>query len=84
LLGHLEAQLSKVGSKAKFDKSNLQLKLFEDPKHHLFFTPILTLLDPQKPFDIEIDALDYVFNAFLIKQRHPMVYHSETLFNTIK
>ena len=37
----------------------------------------------QQPFDIEIDASDYVVGRFLPQHGHLMEYHSETLSNAI-
>ena len=44
---------------------------------------VLALPDLQQPFEVEIDASDYVIGAFLTQQGNPMAYHSEILLDTI-
>jgi hypothetical protein len=45
---------------------------------------VLTLPDLQQPFEIEIDAYDYAIGAVLTQHGHPVEYHSETLFDTVR
>jgi hypothetical protein len=45
--------------------------------------PVLSLPDLQQPFEIENDASDYVVGTVLTQHGHPVVYHSETLSDTI-
>ena len=70
-------------SKDKFiwDKSKQQA--FEDLKQGLCSMPILTLLDVQQPFEIDIDASDYVVGVGLTQHVHPVAYQSETLSDVV-
>jgi len=43
---------------------------------------MLTFPDLQQPFEIEIDASDYVIGAVLTQQGHLVEYNSETLSDT--
>ena len=45
---------------------------------------MLTLLDLQQPFEIEMDASDYAIGEFLTQQGHPVEHHSETLSDTVR
>ena len=38
---------------------------------------------PQQPFEIKIDASDYVIGVVFTQHGHPMVYYSETLSDTV-
>jgi hypothetical protein len=42
---------------------------------------VLSLLDLQQPFDIEIDASDYVAGGVLTQHGHLVAYNSETLLD---
>jgi uncharacterized Fe-S cluster protein YjdI len=53
-------------------------------KHRLCSTPILSLPNLQQPFEMEIDASDYVVVAVLTQHGHLVAYHSETLSDTIR
>ena len=44
---------------------------------------MLSLLDLQQPFDIEIDASDYAVGPILTQHGHPVAYHSETLLDAV-
>ena len=68
----------------EFAWGQAQQKAFDDLKHRLCSTPILSLLDLQQPFEIEMDASDYVVNAVLTHHGHPIAYHSETLSDTVR
>ena len=51
-------------------------------KEKISTTPILALLDLQRPFEIETDASDYAMGAVLMQHGKPICYHSET-FNSV-
>jgi hypothetical protein len=53
-------QVTKGGYKAQFVWARSQQKSFDDIKHHLCSSSMLTLPNLQQPFEIEIDASDYV------------------------
>jgi hypothetical protein len=44
----------------------------------------LSLPDLQQPFEIEIDASDYVVGVVFTQLGHPVVYHSETLLDAVE
>lgn len=72
-------QVNKGGGKSKFVWDESQHKSFEELKHHLCSTLVLSLLNVQQPFEIEIDASNYVVGEVLTQHGHPMAYHSEIL-----
>jgi hypothetical protein len=53
-------------------------------KHHLCSFPVLSFLDLQQPFEIEIDASNYVVGPLITYHGNPMEYHSETLSDAIR
>ena len=57
--------------------------MFDDLKQHLCSTPVLSLSDLQQPFEIKIDALDYVVDVVLTQHGQPVAYHSETLLDIV-
>jgi hypothetical protein len=57
-------QVTKGGGKTKFVWGKSQQQAFDDLKNHLCLAPILSLPDPQQPFEIETDASDYVVGQF--------------------
>jgi hypothetical protein len=65
--------------KGKFCVGEVTTKAFDDMKHFLCSTPILSLPDFQQTFEIEIDASNYVMGTVLTEHGHPMAYDSETL-----
>jgi hypothetical protein len=75
--------ITKGGGREKFMWGKEQQQAFEDLKHHLCSTPVLSLPDMQKLFEIEIDAFDYSVGAFLTQHGHPVEYHSETLSDIV-
>jgi hypothetical protein len=78
------SQITKGGAKEKFSWSKSQQKAFGELKHCLYSTPVLTLLDLKKPFEIETDASDYAIGAVLNQHGHRVAYHSETLFDIVR
>ena len=78
------SQVTKGGVKEKFFWSESQWKVFGELKHRLCSTLVLTLPDLQQPFEIETDASDYAIGAVLTQHGHPVAYHSETLFETVR
>jgi hypothetical protein len=56
---------------------------FNDLKHCLCSTPVLSLLDLQKTFEIETNASDYVVGIVLTQHGFLVAYHSGTLFDTV-
>jgi hypothetical protein len=63
----------------KFHMGQAQQQAFDDIKNRVCSTPVLSLPNLQQPFDIEIDASDYVVGVVLTQHRHPIAYHSEKL-----
>ena len=78
------SQVTKGGVKDKLFWSESQHKVFIELKHHPCSTPVLTLPDLKQPFEIETDASDYAIRKFLTQQGHPVAYHNETLFDTVR
>ena len=66
------SQVTKGGAKAKLFWSETQQKAFAELKHCLCCALVLTLPDFQQPFEIEIDASDYVIGVVLTQQGHIM------------
>jgi hypothetical protein len=52
-------------------------------KSCLCSAPILILLDLQRPFEIETDALDYAIGGFLTQDAHMVAYHRENLSDVV-
>ena len=53
-------------------------KAFNTLKEKISTTPILALLDLQRPFEIQTDASDYAMGEVLTQHGKPICYHSET------
>eukprot|EP00253_Pinus_taeda_P032614 PITA_32614 len=53
-------------------------KAFDTLKEKISTTPMLTLADLQRPFEIQTDANDYAMGAVLTQHCKPICYHSET------
>jgi hypothetical protein len=73
------SQVTRGGGKDTFVWGMSQWKAFYDLKNLSFSSPVLLLLDPQHPFEIETDASDYVVGVVLTQHGHPVAYHSDTL-----
>jgi hypothetical protein len=83
---HISWALSPVTKgcgRAKFMWGKEKQEEFEDLKHRLFSTRVISLPDLQKPFEIETDASDYVVGVVLTQHEHLVAYHSETLFDIV-
>jgi hypothetical protein len=77
-------EVTRGGSKEKFMWGLSQQQAFDELKKFLCSSPVLSLLDLQHPFEIEIDASDYVVGVVLTQQGHPVAYHSETLLYVVR
>jgi hypothetical protein len=77
-------QVTKGGGREKFMWGKEQQRAFDDLKHLLCSNPILSLPDLQQPFEIDIDASDYVVGIVLTQHGHLVAYHSETLSNIVQ
>jgi hypothetical protein len=75
---------TKGDSKEKFVWGKEQQQAFDDLKHRLCSSPVLSLHDLQQLFEIETDAYNYVVSEILTQHGHPMAYHGETLSNTVQ
>jgi hypothetical protein len=58
-------QVTKGGGNEKFAWGKAQQKSFDDMKHFLCSSLVLSLLIMQQPFDIETDSSNYVVGAVL-------------------
>ena len=61
-----------------------QQQEINDLNHRLCSSPVLSFLDLQQPFEMYIDAYEYVVGAILTQHSHPVAYHSETLLNVVR
>jgi hypothetical protein len=77
------SQVTKGGGRAKFICGKDKQRAFNNLKHRLCSSPVLSLPDLKQPFDVESDAFVYVVGAILPQHWHLVAYHSETLSNTI-
>lgn len=59
--------------KQVFQWGGKQQKSFETLKEKISTTPVLALLDLQKPFEIEIEANGYAMGAVLMQQKKPIL-----------
>jgi hypothetical protein len=74
--------MTKGGGKKNFVWGKEQQRPFDDLKHRLCSTPVISFLDLQQPFKIETDASDYAIGAILTQHDHlknTIVRHSEIL-----
>jgi hypothetical protein len=76
-------QVTKGNGKEKFMWGEEQQRAFNDLKHHMCLALVLSLVDLQKLFEIEIDASDYDVGTVLTQHGHLVAYHIETLLATI-
>jgi hypothetical protein len=76
-------QVNKGGGKEKFMWGKDHQQTFDDLNHYLHSTPILSVPDPQQPFNIETNASDYAVGAILTQHCHLISYHSEILSDTV-
>jgi hypothetical protein len=74
--------VTKGGGREKFAWGKEQQREFDDMKHHLCSSPILSLPNLQQPFEIETDASNYFLGNILTQHGHLVEYHSETLSDT--
>jgi hypothetical protein len=58
------------GGKEKFVWGLSNRKMFNDLKKFLCSTPVFSLPDLQQPFEIEIDASDYVVGIVITQHDH--------------
>jgi hypothetical protein len=58
-------------------------KAFDHLNRRLCSSSVLSLLDLQQPFEIEIYASNYVVGAVITQHNHPSSYHSETLSDVV-
>jgi hypothetical protein len=72
-------QVTRDGGKDKFVWGLSQQQAFDFLKKHLCSTTILSLPNLRQPFEIEIDASDYVVGAIIAQHGHLVAYHRETL-----
>jgi hypothetical protein len=77
-------QVTKSGGKENIVWGMSQQKAFDDLKYHLCSTPMFSLLNIQQPFEIEIDASNYVVGVFLTQHGHLVAYHSVILSDVIR
>jgi hypothetical protein len=76
-------QVTKGTGKENFAWGQEQQQAFDDMKHFLCSTLVLSLPDLEQPFEIKIDASDYVVGTVLTQHSHPIAYHSETLSDNV-
>ena len=58
--------------------------MFATLNHLLCSTPMLTLANLQQPFEIETNVSNDAIGAVLTQSGHLVVYHSETLSDTVR
>ncbi|TDZ13344.1 Transposon Tf2-9 polyprotein [Colletotrichum orbiculare MAFF 240422] len=68
----------------KFDWTNRQEEAFQDIKNQVVSEPVLTIPDPDKPFEVETDASDYAIGGQLGQRDakgvlHPCAFYSRKL-----
>jgi hypothetical protein len=78
------SQVTKGNGREKFAWGKAQQQKFDDLKHRLCSSSIISLPDLQQLFEIEIDASDYAIGAVITQHNHPITYHSETVLDTVR
>jgi hypothetical protein len=78
------SQVTKGGGEENIVWGLSQQQAFENLKNRLCSSPVLSLLDLQHPFEIDIDALDYDVGFILTQHGQPVAYNSETLSDVIR
>jgi hypothetical protein len=78
------SQIIRGGGKEKFVWVLSQQQAFDDLKQCLCSTLVLSLPDLQHPFEIKIDASNYVVGIVLTQHDNPMAYHSDTLSYVVR
>jgi hypothetical protein len=68
--------------KNTFQWEGKKQKSFDTLKGKINTVPVLALLNPQQPFEIEIDAIIYAMGVVLMQYRKNISYHYET-FNQV-
>jgi hypothetical protein len=63
-------QVTKGSGRENFTRGKEKQREFDDIKHRLCSTRVLSLPDLQQSFNIETDASDYVVGAFLTQHNH--------------
>ena len=77
-------QVTKGGGKETFAWGKAQQWEFNDLKHRLCSSPVLSLHDIQQPFEIETNASNYAVSTVLTQHGYPVAYHSETLLDIFR
>ena len=67
-------------SKGKnFSWQEEQHSIFDQIKQALAIAPILAIVDPTKPFVLEMDASDKAIGAVLLQEGRPIAFESKKL-----
>ena len=78
------SQVTKGGGKETFARGKAKQQAFDDLKHRLCSTQVVSFPNLQQPFEIETDAYDYVVGIVVTQYGHLVAYHSETLSNIVQ
>ncbi|MCO5582166.1 hypothetical protein L7F22_036056 [Adiantum nelumboides] len=78
LLKNLKPPVFK-GEDRERNKDNEQQHSFDTIKQALATAPILAIVDPTKPFVVEIDASDKAIGAVLLREDRPIAFESKKL-----
>jgi hypothetical protein len=76
-------QVTKGSGRETFVWGKEKQQEFDDLKHCLCSSPVLSLPDLQQLFKIAIDASNYIVGTVLTQHGHLVAYHSETLSDTV-